>query len=342
MPYFEGFDISLPGVPPIDTLVGHVQAAEAAGFKRFWLAEGYYGLGAFTTLAVLARETSRIELATGIVSPLTRHPSILAMEAANLDLLSGGRFVLGVGAARGMHARHGWKDVKVIGALRDTVRIVRGLFAGKPFSYEGSVFNVPPPGISLMVKPQRRELPIAIGSMGQRTLRMAAELADCILLNFFLTPAFLDDVLPFIREGLAKAGKKLEELDLRSYLIVSIARDAKAARQAARTLIATYTYVRASEPKRYHMAGIGDEELEEVRARITEGFKAGDRARGIAAVGDDWVRKLSLAGAPEEVCERLKPYAAHGLKRPCLFSVLGPDVHEAIKLCKEKIMPELL
>ena len=342
MAYFEGFDIGLSGNAPIDTLVAQAKAAEAAGFDRFWVSEGYYGMSALPNLAVLARETSRIELASGIVSPFTRHPSILAMEAAAIDQISDGRFILGLGAARGMLRRHGWQDAKVIGALRDSIHIVRGLLSGETFTYNGSVFEAPPPGISMMVKPRRADLPVDIGSMGQRTLRMAAELSDGILLNFFLTPAFLDDVMPFIREGAEKAGKQVDDLHLRSYLIISVDRDAKAARDAARATLAAYTFGRASEPRRYHFAGIDDEELEAVRGKIAEGFRAGDRPKGIAAVGDDWVEKLSLSGSPEEVCEKLKPYAEHGLKRPCFFAVVGPDVLNAIQLIKDEIMPALL
>lgn len=342
MAHFEGLDIGLAGMTPMDKLVPQAKAAEAAGFDRIWISEGYYGMGAFSNLAVLARETSHVEMASGIVSPFTRHPSILAMESANLDLLSGGRFVLGLGAARGMLRRHGWQDAKAIGALRDSIEIVRGLFSGQPSAYDGSVFSVPAPGISLMMKPQRRDLPIAIGSMGRLTLRMAAGLADCILLNFFLTPAFMADVMPFINDGASAAGRNPDDLDLRSYLIVSVDRDAKAARDAARALIATYAYARASEPRRYYFAGIDDEEIEEVRGRIAARFDAGERPKGIAEVGDDWVEKLSLSGTPDEVCERLIPYAEHGLKRPCIYGVIGPDVLQSIQLIKDEIMPKLL
>ncbi|MFQ5914435.1 MAG: LLM class flavin-dependent oxidoreductase [Nitrospinota bacterium] len=358
MAKFTGFDIGLSSFLPLDVLIPCAQAAERNGFQRVWLAESYHARGVFSTLSAVAHHTQSIGLGSGIVSPFSRHPGILAMEAAALDELSGGRFTLGLGTAYAQLSKHQVKDPKPIAALREAIEMVRLVIrgeeqggservfmlgrAGERRTYSGKVFTFGGSGVSIEFDPVRRDLPIFVGSMGPRTLQMAAEVADGILLNFFLTPAFLKDAMNYIRKGAEKGGKDPNALDIRSYLIVSVDKDRAAAKKAARSLVAYYCAKEGSEQRRYDFAGIGEEERLEVRDRVRRHFAEGEAEKGEACIPDAWVDNLTVSGTPEEVSEKLDRFAEEGLTSPACYHVLGPDPLKAIDLLAQEVMPHFL
>lgn len=342
MAKFTGFDIGLSPSLPLDVLIPCAQAAERHGFHRVWISESYHARGCFTTLATVAHHTKTIGLGSGIVTPFTRHPGLLAMEAAALDEVSGGRFTLGLGTAHAQLNKHQVKDAKPVAALREAIEMVRMVIRGEGKTYAGKVFTFGGPGVSLGFEPVRRDLPIYVGSMGPRTLEMASEVADGLLLNFFLTPAFLKDAMAYIRKGAERGGKDLKSFDIRSYIIVSVSKNRAAAVNTAKGLVAAYCAADASEPRRYHFAGISDEERIEVRDRIRRHFAEGDRGKGEACVPDAWVDKLTVSGAPEDVCGKLERFAEQGLKAPACYQVLGPDRLKAIELLAKEVMPHFL
>ncbi|MFQ5912737.1 MAG: LLM class flavin-dependent oxidoreductase [Nitrospinota bacterium] len=342
MAKFTGFDIGLSPILPLDVILPCARAAERHGFQRVWISESYHARGCFLTLANVAHHTQSVGLGSGIVSPFTRHPGILVMEAAALDEMSGGRFTLGLGTAHAQLNKHQVKDAKPITTLREAIEMVRMVIRGEGQSYSGKVFTFGGAGVTLGFEPVRRDLPIYVGSMGPRTLQMASETADGLLLNFFLTPAFLKDAMTYIRKGAERGGKDLNTFDIRSYLIVSVDKDRRAARNVARGLVASYCARDAAEPRRYRFAGIPDEERLEVRDRIRRHSAAGETQKGEAALPEDWVDKLTVSGTPEDVCEKLDQFAQEGLKAPACYQILGPNRLEAIELLAKEVMPHFL
>lgn len=343
MPKFTGFDIGLSGMLPLDIIIPCAQAAEQNGFERVWIAESYHGRGCFTNMTAVALQTQSIGLGTGIISPYTRHPGILAMEATAVDELSDGRFTLGLGTAYAQLNKHQVKEPKPIAALRESVDMVRLLITGEGKSYEGKVFSFGGTGATLTFEPVRRDLPIYIGSMGPRTLEMASSVADGLLLNFFLSPRFLKDVaMPAIRKGLDRSGGDINTYDIRSYIITSVDSHRKAAMDAAKGLVAAYCARDASEPRRYQVAGISDEERIEIRDRMRKYYGEGDTAKAEACVPDSWVERLTVSGTPEDVCEKFEQLAEEGLRAPACYQVLGPDRLKAIDLLAKEVMPHFL
>ncbi len=343
MAKFTGFDIGLSGILPLETIIPCAQAAERNGFERVWVAESYHGRGCFANMTAVALQTQSIGLGTGIISPFTRHPGVLAMESATVDEISRGRFTLGLGTAYAQLNKHQVKEPKPIAALRDSVEMVRMLIRGESDTYEGKVFLFGGTGAQLAFDPIRRDLPVYIGSMGPRTLEMASSISDGLLLNFFLSPAFLKDIaIPAIRKGLDRIGGNLDEYDIRSYIITSVDSNRQAAIRAAKVLVASYCARDASEPRRYQIAGITDEERIEIRDRIRKHYEEGDTAKAEACVPDSWIDRLTVSGTPDDVCEKFELFAEEGLKAPTCYQVLGPDRLKAIDLIAKEVMPHFL
>src|SRR3979490_2317862 len=142
---------------PVDEIAAMAKACEAAGFDAFWIAEAYpwwrkHGFEARSStaiLAVIAAQTRRIQLGWGIISPYTRHPVQVAMEARVMQDLAGDRFLLGLGASKIFMKEIGEGEGKKVGpatVMRESIDIVKGVLRGEKFQYQGKVFvaSVPP------------------------------------------------------------------------------------------------------------------------------------------------------------------------------------------------------
>ncbi len=206
-------------------------AAEfAAGLERIgvdsvWTPE-VWGYDALTGLAYLAATTSSLRLGTFVVQLGSRSPALLATSALSLQELSGGRFLLGVGTSgpRVMEGWHGVRFRKPVQMTRETIEIVRIVSRGERLQHDGEVYPLPLPdssGAALqpMVRPQH--VPVYVAAMGPRNLELTGELADGWLGNAFIPEAaevFLDP----LRNGAARAGRTLADLDLVAPVAVEI------------------------------------------------------------------------------------------------------------------------
>ncbi|CAN5606264.1 hypothetical protein BH18ACT1_BH18ACT1_05340 [soil metagenome] len=194
-----------------------VRQAEQLGVDSVWVPEFWAG-DALTPLAYLAASTTRIRLATGIVQLGARTPAMLAMSALSLQALCGGRFVLGIGTS-GPQVMEGWHGVRFdrpVRRTRETIEIVRAISAGQRLEYHGEVYELPLPdgeGRSLRSLMAPAHVPIHVAALGPANLRLTGELADGWIGNSFF-PETADVFLDPIRDGAARAGRRLSDLDL--------------------------------------------------------------------------------------------------------------------------------
>lgn len=158
-------------------LIECVRAADACGYDSFWMPEAWER-DAFTLLTELAGRTERIHLGTGIINVFSRSPALIAMSAATLDDISGGRVRLGLGTsgARVVEDFHGVRFSKPLTRLRETIQIIRLLLAGERADFSGECFELR--RFKLGFKPVRSEIPIYVAALTQKSLRQAGELAD--------------------------------------------------------------------------------------------------------------------------------------------------------------------
>lgn len=303
-----------------------VRDAERAGATSAWVAEAW-GQDAFTPLAYLAARTERIGLGSAIAQLGARSPAMLAMSAMSLQLLSGGRFRLGIGAS-GPQVMEGWHGVRFNAPLaltRDTIEIVRAVAAGERLRHEGEVYELPLPGgpgrpLRSMLPPT--PVPVYVAALGPRNLELTGELADGWIGNAFLpehAPVFLDR----LRAGAARAGRSLSELDLVIPVAVEFTDDVDAAvRRHARGYAFTIGAMGSADRNFYNAAfsrqGYGDD----VRA-VQQLWVAGKREEAADRVPPELGARTNLIGTPHMVAERLRLYRDAGITT--LEAKLGGD-----------------
>src|SRR5208282_2647361 len=225
---------------PVAETVQMAQACERAGFDTFWLAEAYpwwrkHSMEARSSTAItaiIARETSRIPVGWGIISPYTRNPIQIAMEARVLQDVAGpGRFFLGLGASKIFMKEVGEGEAgKTAGpatVMKESIDIIRGVLGGDAFDYEGKVFDAHVPAVKPDAHASRQPVPIYIGATGPVLQRMGGSMADGLLTASITTPEFVRYSRTFMEEGARKAGKDPAALDLGGVIVGSVARDSR-------------------------------------------------------------------------------------------------------------------
>ena len=183
-----------PGTNPLD-LISVAQEAERLGYDSAWVAEAW-GTDAVTVLAWLAAKTTRIKVGSAIMQMPARTPGATAMTAATLDLMSGGRFLLGLGTS-GPQVVEGWHGQpwgKPLTRTREYVAIIRAALRRETVEFHGEEYDVPFTGtgatglgkpLKLMVRPLRADIPIYLAALSPRNVRLTFEIADGWLPIYF-------------------------------------------------------------------------------------------------------------------------------------------------------------
>src|SRR5215469_9036892 len=203
---------------PAHETVAMAKACEDAGFDTFWIAEAYpwwrkHGFEARSStalLAVIASQTRRIKLGWGIISPYTRHPVQIAMEARVMQDLAGDRFLLGLGASKIFMKEIGEGEGEKVGpatVMKESIEIIKGVLQGDAFQYEGKVFQASVPPLKADAHSPRGIPPIYIAGTGPVLQKMAGSVGDGLLTASITTPAFVRYSRRNMEEGARKAGK---------------------------------------------------------------------------------------------------------------------------------------
>jgi 5,10-methylenetetrahydromethanopterin reductase len=331
---FENIGVGTDGATSMSETVDLAKRAEALGFHSFWLAEGYHSRSAVVRATLIAAATSRIKIGLGILSPHTKHPALLAMDAASIDEIARNRVILGVGRVLNALRKHAINSGGTLQLVKESIEIVKGILSGSQFQYSGSRFKIASPGSRLDVDPCGK-LPLYVGATGPEMLRLAGQYADGVLFNYPCTPGFIRYAMPIIEEGLSRAGRKLDDFDLAAYLLISVDNDEKAALNAAKRFVAQKLPTRHSDMLRH--AGVTAAEIGAVRESIE---KLG-LLKAAAAIDEDVVRKVTIAGTPDQVAQGLRAFIGTGLKSPIAWEIMGPDRRRSLDLLAREVMPRL-
>ena len=336
---------------PVRETVAMAAACEQSGFDAFWIAEAYpwwrkHGFEARSStavLAVIAAATKRVQLGWGIISPYTRHPVQIAMEARVMQDLAGDRFMLGLGASKIFMKEIGEGEGEKVGpatVMRESIEIVKGVLQGGAFQYEGRVFQASVPPLKADAHTPRGIPPIYVAGSGPVLQKMSGSIGDGLLTASITTPAFVRYSRKNLEEGASKVGKDPTKLILGSVIVGSIGRDSKKGKEGAREQAAMYLAnkvqnIKGSADVLLQCAGLTFEELQPV----ADAMERGGRKAAASAVTDEILRKVcAIAGTPDECIERLEEYRAAGCTH-IMLEIWGADRTGQAKLFGEAVLP---
>jgi alkanesulfonate monooxygenase SsuD/methylene tetrahydromethanopterin reductase-like flavin-dependent oxidoreductase (luciferase family) len=277
---------------PLEKIVEWTRAAEEMGFASVFMTEA--ANDSIACSLALGMQTRRIGLGTAITNIYLRHPTLLANEAATVHHFTGGRFILGLGTGHGeSNSRLGIEMGQPMAKMRETVATLRRMLDGGGTG----------PKID-------GKLPIYLAGVSRPMVRMAGEIADGVIFNFF-PPARVREALAEVAEGARAGGRDPAAVEPALFATAFIADDLEAARRPARTLLSRYGALRFYGNM---MAKAGfEQEIAAIRA-------AGrDAAGALAAVSDAMIDATLLVGSEQRVRERLAELCAPGIGTAIVF-----------------------
>jgi len=325
-----------PGTNPAE-LVPLAQEAERLGFDSVWAAEAW-GTDAVSVLAFIAARTSRINVGSAIMQIPGRTPANTAMTAATLDLLSGGRFLLGLGTS-GPQVVEGWHGQpwgKPLGKTREYVEIVRAALRRDVVAHEGEHYSIPWDGpgatglgkpLKLMLRPLRAEIPIYLAAIGPKNVALAVEIADGWL-PIFVVPERFDQAF-----GPSLGGMR-DGFEIATTVNVLVGDDVEALRDSLRPHVALYVGGMGAKGKNFYNALVRRYGWEAEAERIQELYLGGQMREAIAAVPDELVDAVSLVGPKERIGERLEAWK----ETPVTALLLGTTQPEALRTLAELVL----
>ncbi len=303
------------------------ECAEAAGFDQLWVSNDLMLHSAPVLLAAAATRTSRIQLGCGIFNPYTVHPAELAMTAASLQDLTGGRFLLGLAAgAKQFLEWVGLAQIRPLATTRAAVESIRALTAGRPVEQEGWTEQA-------YLRIRTAQVPIYLGAMSPRMLELAGEVADGAL-PLLYPPEHFETARDHILTGLRRADRDPDDFDLPACIWCSVDPDPKVAERALAAKIAYYGA--AFSPYLLERAGLRTSDFDD----ITRALDAGDLERAVALV-DGRMLRLGIAGSAEQVVDRCQWLLDRGATHLSFGPPLGPDPRRAVQLLGEQVLPAL-
>jgi F420-dependent oxidoreductase-like protein len=321
--------------------VAVAREAEGLGYDSLWTAEAY-GSDSVTPLVWLAAHTERIKVGTAIMQMPARTPAMTAMTAATIDLLTGGRFLLGIGAS-GPQVVEGWHGVvygKLLTRTREYVEIVRAILKREqPLEHHGQYYDIPVQGgtglgkpLKLIVHPLRPDIPIYVAAIGPKNVALAAEIADGWLPVFF-SPRRVSVFRASLDEGFARRtdGRTLADFDIAPTVSVVVGDDVDACRMQVKPNLALYVGGMGARGKNFYNDLACRYGYEDAAKKIQDLYLAGKKNEAIAAVPDELVDEIALCGPRERIRDQLAAWRDAGVTT----LICGAQSIEAIRVMAE-------
>ena len=305
------------GKRDFERAVDFVVEAEKLGVDQVWTAEAW-GFDAVSTAAYLAARTARIAIGTGIMQVSARAPSMTAMTAMSLASLSGGRFVLGLGASgpQVVEGLQGESFRRPVTRLREAIEIVRMAFRGEKLVYRGEHYRLPRPGgegkALRLAQPPDPGIPIYLATLSPRGLELTGELADGWLGTSF-TPEHAEAHLAHLRCGARKAGRELAEIALCVGGPLAVTDDPEPLIRAAKPRLAFTLGAMGSARTNFYNAAYRRGGFEDAAREVQQLWLAGKREEAARAVPDAMVERSCLLGPEAHVRERIRRYRDAGV-----------------------------
>lgn len=308
--------------------------AEALGFDVVWAAEAY-GSDSPTVLAWLAAQTSRIAVGSAVMQIPARTPAMTAMTAASLDVLSGGRFRLGLGVS-GPQVSEGWHGVRFgqpLARTREYLAVLDLALSRRPVAHEGTHYPLPLPdgpgkALRLTIAPVSEHVPTYLAAVGPKNLELAGELTDGWLAVFY-APDFADEQLAAVRAGRERAGRTMAGFDVVPTFPLVVGPDAQRCADPVRPYAALYLGGMGSRTQNFYNALAVRMGYGEAAATVQDLYLDRRQRDAMAAVPQEFIDATSLLGDRDRITERLQQLAASGVTT-CSVVPYGDTVEEKL------------
>ena len=291
---------------PLSDLVELGVVAEDAGFDSVWHVE--IQREPIVPLTTIAARTRRIRLGTG-VAIWARSPILASLVAANLDELSGGRFLYGLGTGPPDWNRrfHGMSYEQPVQRIREYVEVMRGAWKaahdGSTFDYEGELYRIERYERSL--RQERERIPIVLAAVQRRMCELVGEIADGVLFNVLSTPRYVREfALPHMERGAARARRSARAVERAAAITAAVDSEPGQARRWARHHIAYYSVIP------YFDVMFELHSFEREAAAIRAAAARGDTAGMISAVSEEMIDTFAIAGTPDQCRAQLREWSA--------------------------------
>ena len=296
---------------------------EKAGLDIAWVAEAY-GFDAPTFMGYLAAKTESITIGAGILPIYTRTPTLMAMTAASMDMLTNGRFILGLGASgpQVIEGFHGVKYDAPLGRTREIIDICRIVWKRERVTYEGKYYQLPLPAgdgtglgkpLKMIAKPIREDIPVWIASLGPKNVEMTAEIANGWLPIFYMPERANDVWGADLAAGMAKRDPNLGPLEICAGGLVAIGDDKSDIAELARPMVALYVGGMGAKGRNFYNDLMCRYGYEEEATKIQDLYLEGKKDEAAALVPSEFLKLTNLCGPEGFVRERIEAYAAAGV-----------------------------
>ncbi len=325
---------------PLDEMLEHARVMDRAGMDTIWLAEAYpwwrkHGMEARSSTvvsALMGRETERLTIGWGIISPFTRHPVQVAMDARVVQEAAPGRFILGFGTSKIFLNNARMQTKKTLGPMRDAVEIVRGVLGGGAFQYEGETWSADVPALQPEAETPRGVPPVYVAATAPKMQALAGEIGDGCLTPSITTPAFVR----YTRENVNA------DIDIGCTVVASIDHDREKGRDGAREIAGMYLAnkvqnIQGAADTLLDLAGL---EQDEIRP-VAEAMERGGRLAAKAEVTDAILDKCKpIAGTPADCIAAIEEYKDAGCTH-VMLELWGEDRLAQIELFGREVLPHV-
>jgi F420-dependent oxidoreductase-like protein len=307
------------------------QHAEALGFAVVWASEAY-GSDSPTVLAWIAAQTSTIDVGSAVMQIPARTPATTAMTAASLDVLTGGRFRLGLGVS-GPQVSEGWHGVrfdKPLARTREYIEVVCKALSRSTVTFQGEHYQLPVPDgagkpLKLTIAPISDHIPIYLAAVGPKNLELAGELADGWLAIFY-APHFAPELLERVRSGRARVGKSLDGFDIVPSVPLVVGADPRICADQVRGYAALYIggIVEMNFATRLRCGWASRNSCDGQDLFLSQRYRD-----AMAAVPFDFIDQTSLLGDRDRIADGFQLLAASGVTT-CALVPYGGSVEEKL------------
>jgi len=323
---------------PVGEMLATARVLDEQGFDTIWLAEAYpwwrkhqmEARSSTVVSALMALQTKRLTIAWGIISPFTRHPVQVAMDARVVQELAPGRFILGFGTSKIFLNNARMQTTKTLGPMRDAVAIVRGVLSGDEFSYDGDTWSADVPAMN--AEAPREVPPVYVAATAPKMQALAGEIGDGCLTPSITTPAFVGYTRDNVRA----------DIDIGCTIVASIAEGRDEGREGAREIAGMYLAnkvqnIKGAADTLLELAGI---DIEEIRP-VAEAMERGGRLAAKEQVTDAILDKCKpIAGTPADCIAAIEEYRDAGCTH-VMLELWGAKRHEQIRLFAEQVLPHV-